>query len=51
MEQSVFYVQVIGLASFAVFFKIIAFSALRFRLTTEFSNKILNYIAKVLRRK
>lgn len=41
--------QILGLTVFLFLYRATAFLALRYRLTAEFSNKILNYAAKVLR--
>lgn len=43
--------QLSGLIVFLIFFRVTAFVALRLRLTAEFSNKLLNYAAKVFRTK
>lgn len=42
---------ILGLIVFLFLYRFTAFLALRYRLTAEFSNKILNYVAKVLRHK
>ncbi|XP_047119631.1 ATP-binding cassette subfamily G member 4-like [Schistocerca piceifrons] len=43
--------QVVALVGFIFLYRTIAYFALRYRLTIEFSNKLLSYIAKILRRK
>ncbi|CAH0387981.1 unnamed protein product [Bemisia tabaci] len=43
--------EMISLSVFIVLFRIAAFSALRYRLTTEFSSKFMRIINKVLRKK
>lgn len=43
--------QILALFTFAVIFRFVAYLALRYRLTSEFSNQVLNYIAKILRHK
>lgn len=43
--------QIIALIIFMVIYRSTAFLALRYRLTAEFSNKIINIAAKVLRQK
>jgi hypothetical protein len=43
--------QILALFGFAVIYRLVAYLALRYRLTSEFSNQVLNYIAKILRHK
>jgi len=43
--------QILALFAFAVLYRFVAYLALRYRLTSEFSNQVLNYIAKILRYK
>jgi hypothetical protein len=43
--------QIVALLGFALVYRFVAYLALRYRLTLEFSNKVLNYIAKILRHK
>jgi len=43
--------QIMALFAFAVIYRFVAYLALRYRLTSEFSNQVLNYIAKILRHK
>jgi hypothetical protein len=43
--------QIVALVSFALVYRFVAYLALRYRLTSEFSNQVLNYIAKILRHK
>lgn len=43
--------QILALFAFAVLYRLVAYLALRYRLTSEFSNQVLNYIAKILRHK
>lgn len=43
--------QIIALITFAVVYRFVAYLALRYRLTSEFSNQVLNYVAKILRHK
>jgi hypothetical protein len=43
--------QILALLAFAVVYRFVAYLALRYRLTSEFSNQLLNYIAKILRHK
>jgi hypothetical protein len=43
--------QLLALFVFAVIYRLVAYLALRYRLTSEFSNQVLNYIAKILRHK
>lgn len=49
MENDSYGVQVTGLLAFSVFFRVLAFLALRYRLTAEFSNKFMCYISKFLK--
>jgi hypothetical protein len=43
--------QIMALLGFALVYRFVAYLALRYRLTSEFSNQVLNYIAKILRHK
>lgn len=43
--------QIVAMLGFAVMYRIVAYLLLRYRLTSEFSNQILNYVAKILRHK
>lgn len=43
--------QILALLAFVVIYRFVAYLALRYRLTSEFSNQVLNYIAKILRHK
>lgn len=43
--------QILALFAFAVIYRFVAYLALRYRLTSEFSIQVLNYIAKILRHK
>ena len=43
--------QLLALFAFAVIYRFVAYLALRYRLTSEFSNQVLNYVAKILRHK
>jgi len=43
--------QILALFAFAVVYRFVAYLALRYRLTSEFSIQVLNYIAKILRYK
>lgn len=43
--------QIVALLGFALVYRFVAYLALRYRLTSEFSNQVLNYIAKILRHK
>jgi hypothetical protein len=43
--------QILALLGFAVLCRFLAYFALRYRLTSEFSNQVLNYVAKILRHK
>lgn len=43
--------QILALFAFAVIYRFVAYLALRYRLTSEFSIHVLNYIAKILRYK
>lgn len=49
MERATYTNQIIGLTVCIILFRVIAYLSLRYRLTAEFSNRILNYAAKVLR--
>lgn len=49
MDNSSYVIQVVALLLFCLLFRMIAFTALRYRLTSEFSNKILNYATKILK--
>ncbi|XP_069705223.1 ATP-binding cassette subfamily G member 4-like [Periplaneta americana] len=43
--------QIVAVIVLAIIYRIVAYLALRCRLTSEFSNQVLNYIAKILRHK
>ena len=49
MEGSTTEGAILGLLGFLLLHRLTAFLALRYRLTDEFSNRILNYVAKILR--
>ena len=51
MADATLWGQIIALLSFTVAYRIVAYLVLRYRLTSEFSNQILNYAAKILRHK
>lgn len=51
MQDASTYTQIAGLVGFIVLYRTIAYLALRYRLTVEFSNRLLSYVAKILRRK
>nr|CAD7267456.1 unnamed protein product [Timema shepardi] len=48
---SMFGVMIGGLVAFLIFYRMVAYLALRFRLTAEFSSKLRNVATKILRRK
>ena len=43
--------QIVILLCFAIVYRIVAYLLLRYRLTSEFSNQILNYASKILKHK
>lgn len=49
MDGSSYAIQIIALFVFALIYRFIAFVALRYRLTSEFSNKVLNYATKIFK--
>lgn len=49
MEHDIYYMQIIFLLVFATIYRTIAYCALRYRLTTDFSNKFMVYISKFLK--
>ncbi|KAG6460911.1 hypothetical protein O3G_MSEX012299 [Manduca sexta] len=49
MTNDHYYIQIIGLLAFTVVHRVLAYFALRYRLTAEFSNKFLSYISKFLK--
>lgn len=51
MADTKFGSQLAAVLFFAIVFRVVAFVALRYRLTAEFSVKMLNYATKVLRHK
>lgn len=51
MLDSPFVTQFVGLFTFTVLFRVLAYMGLRYRLTSEFSHKVLFYIKKILRHK
>lgn len=51
MEGDTFKTQLFGLCVCIFVFRGLAYLFLRYRLTAEFSNRILNYVSKVLRHK
>lgn len=51
MANTKFENQFMGVIIFMILFRVVAFIALRYRLTAEFSVKIVNYATKILRHK
>lgn len=49
MKNDYYYMQILGLLAFTVFHRTIAYFALRYRLTAEFSSKFMTYISKFLK--
>lgn len=49
MSNDSYMVQVIGLLAFTTVHRLLAYFALRYRLTAEFSNKFMTYISKFLK--
>lgn len=49
MENDIYYVQILLLLMFTTFHRVLAYCALRYRLTAEFSNKFMIYISKFLK--
>ncbi|KAJ0175781.1 hypothetical protein K1T71_008940 [Dendrolimus kikuchii] len=49
MTNDIYVVQVVGLLAFTVLHRMLAYLALRYRLTAEFSNKFMSYISKFLK--
>lgn len=49
MTNDTFPIQVVGLIAFTAVHRVIAYFALRYRLTAEFSNKFMCYVSKFLK--
>lgn len=49
MSNDVYILQVLGLVTFTIIHRILAYLALRYRLTAEFSNKFMSYISKFMK--
>lgn len=49
MENDIYYMQIVVLLVFTTIHRAIAYGALRYRLTAEFSNKFMIYISKFLK--
>ncbi|XP_026732372.1 ATP-binding cassette sub-family G member 4-like [Trichoplusia ni] len=49
MEEASYTIQILGLIVFTTIHRTLAYLALRYRLTTEFSNKFMTYISKFLK--
>lgn len=46
-----YWIEILGLTCFVIFYQLIAFFALRYRLSTEFAPKIANIVTKILQYK
>lgn len=46
-----YYFQILALFAFTVLHRVLAYYALRYRLTVEFSNKYIAYVSKLLKHK
>ncbi|KAJ2950237.1 hypothetical protein O0L34_g11599 [Tuta absoluta] len=49
MEHDSYYMQIVGLLVFTIIHRTIAYVALRYRLSTEYSNKFMNMISKFIK--
>ncbi|XP_013136906.1 PREDICTED: ATP-binding cassette sub-family G member 1-like isoform X1 [Papilio polytes] len=49
MANDTYYMQIVGLLGFIIIHRLIAYFVLRYRLTSEFSNKFMSYISKFLK--
>lgn len=49
MENSSYTAHILGLIAYVILFRLIAYLALRFRLTSEFSRIIVNYVKNLFR--
>lgn len=51
MHDQSYSAQLLGLCVFVVFYRFLAYMGLRYRLTSEFSNRLMIYARKILRQK
>ena len=51
MEGLTNHMQILNLMVYLILFRLAAFLALRYRLTVEFSSRLLNYLRKILSHK